>query len=122
MPKCASSEESREAESQPVKQVDSNDLVIRDPETALPSGRRDATKEEIKAAKERKKTRQACGLPPWVAVGPESWLQQQAPERAVVLESSKSLRQWADEYCASDKLLKEFTYTKVCFSESRKRP
>ena len=102
-----------------VKQVDSNDLVIRDPETALPSGRRDATKEEIKAAKERKKTRQACGLPPWVAVGPESWLQQQAPERAVVLESSKSLRQWADEYCASDKLLKEFTYTKVRSSVSK---
>lgn len=96
-----------------VKQVDSNDLVIRDPEMAQPSGRRKATKEDIKAAKERKAIRQACGLPPWVAVGPESWLQQQAPERAVVLESSKSLRQWADEYCASDKLLKEFTYTKV---------
>ncbi|RPD62890.1 hypothetical protein L227DRAFT_521816 [Lentinus tigrinus ALCF2SS1-6] len=98
-----------------VKQVDSNDLVTRDPEMALPSGRRKATKEEIKAAKERKEIRKACGLPPWVAVGPESWFQQQTPERAVVLESSKSLRQWADEYCASDKLLKEFTYTKIVY-------
>ena len=98
-----------------LKQVDSNDLVIQDPETALPSGRREATKEEIKAAKERKKTRQACGLPPWVAVRPEAWLQQQASERDahVVLESSKLLRQYADEYRAS---------IPRCAPVSRKRP
>lgn len=30
-----------------------------------------------------------------------------------VYKSSKTVREWADEYCASPKILKEFTYTKV---------
>ncbi|KAI1797930.1 hypothetical protein LXA43DRAFT_877356 [Ganoderma leucocontextum] len=99
-------------------QVDSNELVAHDPEEALPSGRRKPTKEEQKAAQERKKLRKEHGLPPWVASGPESWFQQSqsdTPQCPVVLQSSKTLRQWADEYCASDKLLKEFTYTKIVY-------
>lgn len=100
-------------------QVDSNELVAHDPEVAFPSGRRTPTKEEEKAARERKKLRKAHGLPPWVASGPESWFQQSdTPQCPVVLQSSKTLRQWADEYCASDKLLKEFTYTKVHMTPS----
>ena len=97
-------------------QVDSNELATHDPETALPTGRRKATRAERKAAEERKKLRKEHGLPPWVAPEPESWFQQStvAPRPAVVLQSSKTLREWADEYCASDKLLKEFTYTRVC--------
>ncbi|TBU65134.1 hypothetical protein BD310DRAFT_303607 [Dichomitus squalens] len=98
-------------------QVDSNDLAIHDPEVALPPGRRKATKAEMKAAKERKELRKEYGLPPWVAPDPESWFQQSGapPRPAVVLQSSKTLREWADEYCTSDKLLKEFTYTKVVY-------
>ena len=105
-----------------VLEVDSNDptdVQIGDPEAPpLNPGRRKATKEEKKAAKKRKEMRKACGLPPWVATPPDSWFQQSdaPPATAVLLESSKTLRQWADEYCASDKLLKEFTYTKVNMS------
>ena len=100
-------------------QVDSNDLVTHDLELALPSGRRKSTNEEQKAARERKKLRKEHGLPPWIASGPESWFQQSdTPQCPVVLQSSKTLRGWADEYCASNKLLKEFTYTKVCINSS----
>ena len=105
-----------------VLEVDSHDLTgiaLGDPEAPLQtSGRRKANKVEKTAAKDRKAIRKACGLPPWVASGPESWLQQSdsPPAPAVVLESSKTLRQWADEYCASDKVLKEFTYTKASMS------
>lgn len=106
-----------------VMQVDSNDLAG-DIERGLPLGRRKATRQELKAAEERRDIRKACGLPPWVRVDPKVWLeisgsaippQPDAPtaELPAVLESSKTLRQWADEYCASDKMLKEFTYTKV---------
>ena len=99
-------------------QVDSNELATHDPETALPTGRRKATRAERKAAEKRRKLREEHGLPPWVAPESESWFQQStaAPRPAVVLQSSKTLREWADEYCASDKLLKEFTYTRVCSS------
>ncbi|KAL1951882.1 hypothetical protein VTO73DRAFT_1031 [Trametes versicolor] len=101
-----------------VPQVDSNDLAPPDPEIGQSGGRRKATKLEIKAAKERKRLREAHGLPPWIEPGPDSWYNSTgtiAPAEAHVLGSSKSLREWADEYCASDKLLKEFTYTKVIY-------
>ena len=81
--------------------------------------RREATSEEIKSAKAWRKERRARGLPPWVGpgmslerwnvVGPEV-----DPSQTSVLKSSKTLRQWADEYCASKKHLKEFTYERVC--------
>ena len=99
-------------------EVDSNDPPdpSRDPEAvALNPGRRRATKEEKRVAKVGRTTRKECGLPPWVGSAPEHWFRQSdaPPAPAVVLKSSKTLRQWADEYCASDKLLKEFTYKKV---------
>ncbi|KAI0361563.1 hypothetical protein OH77DRAFT_1444179 [Trametes cingulata] len=99
-------------------QVDSNELVSADPEAIHAEGRRKATKQEIKDAKQRKHLRKEYGLPPWVAPGPESWYNAAGampPPEAKVLASSRSLRDWADEYCASDKLLKEFTYTKVVY-------
>ncbi|KAI0669846.1 hypothetical protein C8Q78DRAFT_1070319 [Trametes maxima] len=101
-----------------VKEVDSNDLAPSDPEIGETGGRRRAIKSEIKAAKERKQIRDEYGLPPWIAPGPESWynsIEVSPPPEAQLLGSSKSLREWADEYCASDKLLKEFTYTKVIY-------
>ena len=81
--------------------------------------RRKATRLERKSAKAWNHERQIRGLPPWI--GPEAgWslpivradtlLHQTS---ANVLKSSKTVREWADEYCASSKMLKEFTYEKV---------
>ena len=73
-----------------------------DPEALVRPGRRAATKAEKRAAKERKTLRMQCGLPPWVAPAPEAWAVQQesgldtsahAPAPAVVLKSSKTLRE-----------------------------
>ncbi|KZT02671.1 uncharacterized protein LAESUDRAFT_661390 [Laetiporus sulphureus 93-53] len=79
--------------------------------------RRKATKEEIKMARSHREERMAKGLPPWAAID-ESQAGHGADALAIqanVLKSSKTLRQWADEYCASNKLLKEFTYRKVIY-------
>jgi hypothetical protein len=64
-------------------------------------------KRYMKWAEERK-TR---GLPPWIA-SMDGWFEG-LPDDANTLKSSKTLRQWADEYCASQKYLKEFVYDKV---------
>ncbi|CAL1695718.1 unnamed protein product [Somion occarium] len=83
--------------------------------------RRKATKDEISSAKAWEKERKARGLPPWIGPGMsmESWSAAVSPEvdpsQTNVLKSSKSLRQWADEYCASKKHLKEFTYERCIY-------
>lgn len=81
--------------------------------------RRKAGRKEVKSANAWKTSRWERGLPPWVgpaSVEPGAGATQtgllRTPE-ANVLKSSKTLREWADEYCASDKWLKEFTYEKV---------
>lgn len=75
-----------------------------------------ATRKERKAARAWQHERRARGLPPWI--GPDAgWV----PRAQVamnsshmnVYKSSKTVREWADEYCGSPKILKEFTYTKV---------
>lgn len=82
--------------------------------------RRKATRLERTSAKVWNHERQVRGLPPWI--GPEAgWsIQVVRPTEALihqtsanVLNSSKTVREWADEYCASPKLLKEFTYERV---------
>lgn len=78
--------------------------------------RRKATRQEKKSVKAWNHERTARGLPPWV--GPETGWGAGRPSDALVhqtnvLKSSKTVRQWADEYCASHKMLKEFTYEKV---------
>ena len=86
------------------------------------TGRRKATKQEKKSSKGWDKERAERGLPPWVGrgVGVLAVNEIRNPEidpfRTNVLKSSKTLREWADEYCASDRKLKEFTYEKVCLS------
>jgi len=57
------------------------------------------------------------GLPPWVDKGSQCddtvnsiTLHENAP-----LRSSRTLRNWADEYCRSKKYLKEFTYHKFVY-------
>ncbi|CDO71608.1 hypothetical protein BN946_scf184911.g78 [Trametes cinnabarina] len=99
-------------------EVDSNQLLIGDTEASLQLGRRKATKDEIKAAKQRKQLREDHGIPPWVVPAPDEWYDSTSvspPPDAQVLGSSMSMRDWADEYCASDKLLKEFTYEMVVY-------
>ncbi|KAJ7244773.1 hypothetical protein B0H12DRAFT_1128727 [Mycena haematopus] len=76
-----------------------------------PEGKRKAARAEIKLFKGWVDDRTARGLPPWVT-GLEAYAQAMSSD-ATVLKSSRTLRQWADEYCASPKYLKEFVYEKV---------
>jgi hypothetical protein len=88
----------------------------------LGKARRTANKHEIKLRKAWRDERTERGLPPWV--GNESQLHGQGDSMAMNesggLRSSMTLRHWADEYCASRKHLKEFTYEKVRFPLSYK--
>lgn len=84
---------------------------------------RRVTRAEIKSAKGWERERKAMGLPPWVAPwteqhnvtgeGEQSALLGERGRVRDVLNSSWTLRQWADHYCSSPKYLKEFTYEKV---------
>ncbi len=81
--------------------------------------RRKTTYKERRNAKAWKEQRHYGGLPPWVAPTTSALGMNEIenpemdPTRTNVLLSSKSLREWADEYCASKQKLKEFTYEKV---------
>lgn len=72
--------------------------------------RRAADDAEIDAAEAWEQTRIARGFPPWVERDTSSDAIQVNPR---VLKSSKTVREWADEYCASNKVLKEFMFEKV---------
>ncbi|KAH9919089.1 uncharacterized protein B0H18DRAFT_1029115 [Fomitopsis serialis] len=79
--------------------------------------RRHASRKDVKMGKARRQERRDRGLPPWASLECEGGLGHAGAEvqHTRVLKSSQTLRQWADEYCASDKLLKEFTYEKVVY-------
>ena len=81
----------------------------------LGKSRRKALKPEVQMFKAWQDERTERGLPPWV--GSESRWQGHADSMVMAegdgLRSSRTLRSWADEYCASPKHLKEFTYHKV---------
>ena len=87
-------------------------LMVREVEE--PHGKRLAQRAETNASKRWRKERRAAGLPPWVAVADDPRVETIEP---LTLKSSKTLRQWADEYCNSPKYLKEFVYDKVSFME-----
>jgi hypothetical protein len=70
-----------------------------------PEGRRKATKEETLSFKAWEHERTEKGFPPWAS--------RDGNQDLHVLQSSQTLRQWADEYCSSPKYLKEFVYEKV---------
>ena len=56
------------------------------------------------------------GLPPWEEPqndGPDGTSLRQHPRSADTLRSSWTLRQWADDYCQSPVIFKEFIYEKV---------
>ena len=83
-----------------------------------PIGETRMRKPERKERKEYKlwcKERNRKGLPPWIGSYsrnvPAS--RNALPDGEIQLKSSRTVRQWCDDYCASDKLLKEFVYTKV---------
>ncbi|KAK0465054.1 uncharacterized protein EV420DRAFT_1637223 [Desarmillaria tabescens] len=78
------------------------------------SGPRKARWKERRAFRSWIKDRDARGLPPWIS---NIQTTDTCPtlEDSVVLRSSKTLRAWADEYCASPKYLKEFVYVKSIY-------
>ncbi|KZT65591.1 hypothetical protein DAEQUDRAFT_768757 [Daedalea quercina L-15889] len=78
--------------------------------------RRHASKKEAKLEKARQQERWDRGLPPWASLDSREHGPAGAEiQHTRVLKSSQTLRQWADEYCASDRVLKEFTYEKVVY-------
>ncbi|RDB28470.1 hypothetical protein Hypma_015550 [Hypsizygus marmoreus] len=87
-------------------------LMVREVESV--GHKRVVKRAERKAYAKWSEEREAMGYPPWV-VGLDGWTEETAEANVVALRSSKSLRQWADEYCASPKLLKEFVYHKVLY-------
>ena len=84
-------------------------------EVGIPGFTRKALRDEIKEAKSWRAERSAQGLPPWITRGnvrlPTEGMEM--PLMRDVTKSSWTLRQWADDYCASSKYLKEFIYYKV---------
>jgi hypothetical protein len=75
--------------------------------------RRQTTRKEKKAAKKWREFKEQSGYPPWVQ-GDDLSGPQRVPNDLVV-RSSRTFREWADEYCASDKMLKEFVFEKVVY-------
>ncbi|KAG8900386.1 hypothetical protein FRB99_006094 [Tulasnella sp. 403] len=97
--------------------------------------RRKATEAEKQNAAGRRYRREETGLPPWVLLsgevhGTEACIESERSRRrwqyathsqaegfddSELLPPPKTLRDWADEYCASKKMLKEFQFRKVVF-------
>jgi hypothetical protein len=74
--------------------------------------KRAATRKDGKAIDRLRKFRVENGVPPWVQTEEYVTVMHHRPN-GPVYKSSRTVRQWADDYCASDKLLKEFMYEKV---------
>jgi hypothetical protein len=87
-------------------------LMVREVEE--PTGKRLATQAERRAYGMWSQERRVRGLPPWIT-NMDGWVDGMC-EDARPLRSSNTLRQWADDYCASQKYLKEFVYKKVRLS------
>jgi hypothetical protein len=74
--------------------------------------KRAATWKEGKAIDRLRKYRVDNGVPLWIQMEECATIMYRRPN-GPVYRSSRIVRQWADDYCASDKLLKEFVYEKV---------
>ncbi|KAI0068219.1 hypothetical protein BV25DRAFT_1818605 [Artomyces pyxidatus] len=86
-------------------------------EVGAPGDTRKAVKEEVKDFKRWLNEREMRGLPPWIS---DMYSRREGAgvpmqQRHDVLKSSWTLRQWADDYCASSKVFKEFVYEKVIY-------
>ncbi|THH21559.1 hypothetical protein EW146_g33 [Bondarzewia mesenterica] len=88
-------------------------------EAGIPVFTRKASRAEAKEAKVWRDEREAHGIPPWIAKASVQLLHptigMEMPLMRDVTKSSWTLRQWADDYCASPKYLKEFVYEKVLY-------
>ncbi|KAJ8454977.1 hypothetical protein ONZ51_g12713 [Trametes cubensis] len=83
-----------------------------DPERGQVNTKRElASDEEIAAVNQQAAYQKEHGLPPWatVAAGVDLTLPYST---TAMLQSPRSLREWTDEYCRSDKVLKKFKYEK----------
>ncbi|KAG5639223.1 hypothetical protein H0H81_005297 [Sphagnurus paluster] len=87
-------------------------LMVRE---VAPLGEKQGVKRaETKAYNKWVEERTTRGLPPWIA-SVDGWVNGAPDDETTTMRSSKSLRQWADEYCNSQKYLKEFVYDKVLY-------
>lgn len=73
------------------------------------------TREQVKQYKNWVERRANLGFPPWVR---EEDMDNGLVDPSLLphfngLRSSKTIREWADDYCASPKYMKEFVYEKV---------
>ncbi|TFK41186.1 hypothetical protein BDQ12DRAFT_600313 [Crucibulum laeve] len=86
-------------------------------EVTLPNGTtRKATRAELKTYKKWTKERSEYGIPPWVEdTGAIVRGESVVIDDGERLYSSKTVRQWADDYCTSTKYLKEFVYEKSLY-------
>lgn len=95
------------------QQVEVSGMPIGETQMRKPSGK------ERKGYKLWCQERVRKGLPPWVGSHSHNpstpW--NALPEGEIQLKSSRTVRQWCDDYCASNKVLKEFVYTKVRVGE-----
>jgi len=89
-------------------------LMVREFEGSAGTGRQVAKGQKLKSYKEWEKKRSGLGLPPWVREE-DTHITDGSTAPLDGLKSSKTIRQWADEYCASPKYLKEFLYEKVLY-------
>ncbi|KAG5221920.1 transmembrane protein [Salix suchowensis] len=87
----------------------------------LAKRKREGTAEEISAHKRWSSERASRGMPPWMTGVPSFQWTEGTPDipngapPSSILRSSRTLREWADDYCASNKLLKEFVFEKVLY-------
>lgn len=122
-----------------IKQVDNTPLPVEESSKDVEVGfgkskhwRRKATKLEMEMADARKKGRRYTGVPRWAllrdeAHGTEACVESEAARQALLYATNttnmqyddsdlrpptRTLRDWADEYCVSKKKLKEFTFKK----------
>ncbi|KAI0052873.1 hypothetical protein FA95DRAFT_1532238 [Auriscalpium vulgare] len=84
-------------------------------EVGLPGAKQKAQDDVVKSFKNWDTSRDLRGLPPWIgeqyAHADHALIMRQPVSD--MLRSSWTLRQWADNYCASNKTLKEFVYAKA---------
>jgi len=77
--------------------------------------RRKTAQREVKRYKNWVERRTKLGFPPWVREEDvdNGLVDASSLPHSNGLRSSKTIREWADDYCASPKYLKEFVYEKV---------
>lgn len=74
---------------------------------------RAANRQEMKRMSQWNQTRTNAGLPPWLRY--TGGLAEYFAGGSRPMKSKLTPRQWADDYCASNKTLKEFTFRKVVY-------